>query len=96
MKKSILSFISCLTCLAFLVSPLCCGADNIVNEVLEETIYQAMLNGDDIDSNPFANLNEQVASKAWEYALSHATLSNNQIQLQYPTFTRNNVPCRIL
>lgn len=88
MKTKILCFISVVTCLAFTVSPMCCGAIGEIEaaEIIAETIYQQVLSGDSIENNPYAELNKNVAELAWNYMLQKATLRNNEIELKFPTW----------
>ena len=55
MKKKLLGVISTITCLAFIASPMCCGAVGELEalEILAETIYQQTLSGDSIENNPY-------------------------------------------
>lgn len=87
MKKLALSFISCITCLCFIISPMCCGATGeLAEEILEDTVFSYMLSGDTSEDNQFSQLNKKAITTAWNYALNNATLHNNQIELKMPSF----------
>lgn len=100
MKHFILTFLACFTCLAFVCSPMCCGAVGEVEiaEVILETIFSEFLgenielimsdmgNGKVPDSGVMGAASK-ILDKAYEIALQNATLNqDNDIQLTMPTF----------